>query len=313
MGNTLDLKEKIMSQLSPQDVPDLISLQCFIALTKSLNFKEAATVMSLSPTAFSDRIRKLEDQLGIQLFERTTRKVMLTPIGSRLISHTNELLQSTSRWVEATKKEGVQSPYNIRLGTRFELGMSWLLPSLPQLTKQQVTRSFSLKWGTDTELLRMLYEGSIDALISSVRVQDPTLNILPLHREDYVLVAAKECALDYLHFDQTKHLTLIDTEDTLPLFRYYSESLADGRPWQFKSIELMGTIAAVRARVLLGIGVAVLPLYFVHQDLEKGTLVNLDPTHTLHHDFFRLIWREELIHKTALIELAEELTSIPLS
>lgn len=307
------LGDMMSPHLSLLNVPDLVSLQCFIALSKSLSFKVAAQSVSLSPAAFSDRIRKLEDQLDASLFERTTRRVKISDLGARLVPHANELLQSAARWVEATSLEGITTPYHIRLGTRFELGMSWVVHLLSQLKHQRPERSISLSWGTDQELLRMLFQGEIDAMISSVRVRDPSLNILPLHREDYVIVAAPQLGLTELHIDDAKSLSLIDTEVELPLFRYFSESLTDGHPWLFKNIELMGTIAAVRARVLDGVGIAVLPLYFVKDDLTQGQLINLMPSLNLKHDFFRLIWREEIIYKNALSNLASELSNVPLT
>ena len=159
----------------------------------------------------------------------------------------------------------------------------------------------------------MLNQGEIDALISSVRVRQRSLNILPLHREDYVLVSAPSLNIGNLKAHDASQLMLIDTEEDLPLFRYFSESLTDGEPWLFKGYELMGTIDAVKSRVLEGVGIAVLPLYFVKDDLEVGTLKSLTVDHTLKHDFFRLIWREDLIYKIALSELAYDLRTIPLA
>ena len=303
----------MIPNLSPLNVPDLVSLQCFIALSKSLSFRESALSVALSPAAFSDRISKLEAQLGTPLFERTTRRVKITNFGARLLPHAQELLNSAARWVEATNFEGSQSPYHIRLGTRFELGMSWVVPSLDTLKSIVPHRSISLNWGTDQELLRMLNQGEIDALISSVRVRQDSLNILPLHREDYVLVASPQIALCEIHVNDAPNHILIDTEQGLPLFRYFSESLSHGEPWLFKEVELMGTIAAVRSRVLSGVGIAVLPLYFVKDDLASGLMTNLAPKTSLKHDFFRLIWREDLIYKNALRELAKDFCKIPLA
>ena len=75
----------------------------------------------------------------------------------------------------------------------------------------------------------------------------------------------------------------------------------------------MGTIGAVRARVLAGAGVAVLPLYYVKGDLEAQQLVQLHAQVNLHHDFFRLIWHEDQPQASALSALVEELRGIELS
>jgi hypothetical protein len=57
---------------------DLESLRCFVHAAAELSFRVAAKACALSPAAFGDRIRRLEEDLGAPLFERTTRKVTLT-------------------------------------------------------------------------------------------------------------------------------------------------------------------------------------------------------------------------------------------
>lgn len=53
---------------------DLESLRCFAAAAATLNFRAAARRVALSPGAFSDRLRRLEEELGVPLFVRTTRR-----------------------------------------------------------------------------------------------------------------------------------------------------------------------------------------------------------------------------------------------
>ena len=298
---------------SAASLPDLVNLQCFISLSKHLSFKAAASSVALSPAAFSDRIRRLEEELGAPLFERTTRRVKITEFGVRLLPHATQLIQEARRWNETLRAAGVISPYRLKVGTRFELGMSWLVPSLAQLKAHKPERSIHLKWGTDDDLIRMLLREEIDAVISSVRVNAGPLRTAPLHREDYVFVAAPSLGLSDPSAADAPRLNLIDTEEHLPLFRYFLDALPSGDRWRFKEVEVMGTIGAVRARVLAGAGVAVLPLYFVKDDLEAQQLVRLHAHVNLHHDFFRLIWHEDQPQVSALSALVEELRAIKLS
>ena len=316
------------------DLPDLQTLHCFIVLSKHLSFKKAAQQTFLSPAAFSDRIKRLEENLGFPLFERSTRKVKLTSQGLNLLPYAHHLLKEAWHWNEVVQNFESPSPYHFKLGTRFELGLSWLVPSLSKLKGNQPHRSIELKWGNDKELIELLKRGELDALISSVRVNTEHLKTCPLHKEEYVFVASPHLNPFPLHLQDMYTLTLIDTEATLPLFRYFSDVLSahylessidqvssnrsdihiDEDQWQhFEKIELMGTIAAVRARVLEHVGVAVLPLYFVQDDLVQGRLVQLWPEFTLHHDFFRLIWHEDQPRVNLLKALAQELRELPLS
>ncbi|MEQ9320960.1 MAG: LysR family transcriptional regulator, partial [Polyangiaceae bacterium] len=114
-------------------LPDLESLRCFHAAAQHLNFREAARTVGLSPAAFGDRIKRLEELLDVRLFDRTTRKVALTPAGERLWPHARQCLEQASRCAEIARGEHGTSPFALTIGTRFELGMSWITPALSEL------------------------------------------------------------------------------------------------------------------------------------------------------------------------------------
>jgi LysR family glycine cleavage system transcriptional activator len=82
---------------------DLDSLRCFDAAATTLNFRAAATRVHLSPAAFSDRIQRLESDLGAALFVRTTRLVELSDAGQRLLSLAREVLASAERLQAAAR------------------------------------------------------------------------------------------------------------------------------------------------------------------------------------------------------------------
>ena len=78
-------------------LPDLESLRCFDAAATHLNFRAAARALAMSPTAFGDRIKRLEELLGARLFERSTRRVMLTEAGQRLREHARRCIDAAAR------------------------------------------------------------------------------------------------------------------------------------------------------------------------------------------------------------------------
>jgi DNA-binding transcriptional LysR family regulator len=80
---------------------DFLGLQAFLSIAQRGNFQRAAAHLNLSQTAISHRMRKLEEDLGIKLFARTTREVTLTRAGIEFLPKAQkaieELEQSTSR------------------------------------------------------------------------------------------------------------------------------------------------------------------------------------------------------------------------
>lgn len=294
------------------NLPDTESLRCFVAAAAHKNFRRAAKEVALSPAAFSDRISRLEELFGVRLFARTTRSCALTPEGDRALVHAKQALASARACVEASSEGPV--PFDIVIGTRWELGMSWVVPGIAELSKAQPARRLHLYFGDTDGLLRGLDQAMCDAVVTSARLNQIALESATLHEETYALVASpKLLARQPLSGwgDAASH-TLLDVHKDLPLFRYF----LDGRPpresWRFAHVERLGSIGAVAARARDGFGVAVLPRYFVTSDLAKKKLVEPFPKAKIQSDYFRLFWRKDHPRDADLQRLAADLRAMPL-
>jgi LysR family glycine cleavage system transcriptional activator len=293
-------------------LPDVDSLKCFVAAATHRNFRKAAAEVALSPAAFSDRIGRLEDLLGVMLFARTTRSCVLTPDGEKALVHAKRVIEAARSCIEASRSGPL--PFDLTIGTRYELGMSWIVPSLGALSEACPERSVHLYFGDTDGLLRGLAESSCDAVVTSARLTQNALESASLHEETYAFVAAPALLKKTpfkAHGDAGQH-TLLDAHRDLPLFRYF----LDGRPakesWKFAHVERLGTIGAIAVRAKSGAGVAVLPRYFIRSDLKDKTLVEPFPKAKIHSDYFRLVWRKDHPRDRDLHRLADDLRAQPL-
>lgn len=288
---------------------DLDSLRCFVAVAHTLHFRAASERLALSPTAVSDRIKRLEDDVGAELFARTTRRVSLTEAGRRLLPHARQLLDDAERCTAVAQGTNQPLPYELVLGTRYELGLSWLTPGLPTLRRLHPERRIHLYMGDTDALVDRLERGLIDAFVLSSRLRRPHLRSVRLHEESYAFVGrdtGPQTAEDAAHH------VLIDATPDLPLFQYLEGALPDAPAWRFAEHLYLGGIGGVRTAVLAGMGVAVLPRYFVGEDLAAGRLVELLPALDLPTDWFRLVWRADHPRAPDLEALGGELQALPL-
>jgi LysR family transcriptional regulator, glycine cleavage system transcriptional activator len=274
-------------------LPDLESLRCFVEAAHTLNFRAASRVVGLTPAALGQRIKQLEQQMEVQLFFRTTRKVELTEAGLALLPAARTALQSASDCVRAARSELGPAPQDVILGTRHELGLSWIVPMLPLLTERHPGVTFNLYFSSGQDLELRLSGREIDIAVSSRRVVDPEIDGVRLHREDYALVAAPALldAQPLNSMEDAANHVLVDIDRSLPLFRYWRDAPGGSDSLEFRQLRQMGTIAAIRAVVIAGGGVAVLPAYLIEPDLKADRLEvllsNVEPLH----DWFRLLFR----------------------
>jgi DNA-binding transcriptional LysR family regulator len=292
---------------------DLESLRCFVAAVEQKSFRSAAQACALSPAAFGDRMRRLEEELGSLLFTRTTRRLTLTAAAERLLPQAQRALEEAER-CRAVVHDQTHVPFELKIGTRFELGLSFIVPALKQLQRARPERRLHVYFGDTPDLLPRVLRGELSCMITSARLVSPGLSLARLHEEHYALVG-KSSLVEKSKLsepgDARRHV-LLDLHEDLPLFRYFLDARPAKEVWQFGELCYLGTIAALRARALEGAGVCVLPLYFVKDDLAAGRLVRLMPKTKLPSDWFRLVWRAGHQHEPELQQLAGELSELPL-
>lgn len=295
------------------ELPALDSLRCFLEAMRHPSFRSAARAVALTPAAFGARIRQLEDQFGVALFARTTRVVVPTPAALALLPQARACVEAAGRCASAARGEIGTPPVELTLGTRHELGLSWLLPELDAIGRSLPWLTLHLYFGAGPDLLLRIRTREIDCAITSTRLSDPKLDAIALHREDYVFVASKALlrARPFRAAADAKRHTLVDAGPDLPLFSYLRDTDPDAR-FPFDKAVYFGTIGAVRLRVLAGAGVAVLPAYLVGDDLRRGRLVRILPSMQPQHDFFRLVFRAGEPRRAVFEALAERLLAAPL-
>ena len=290
-------------------LPSTENLQCFLAAAENLHFRRAAASVALTPTAFGQRIRQLEDQLGTPLFERTTRHVRLTTAGLALLPVARRALAEAQDCFQAVHAE---APVSFVLGTRFELGLSWLVPAIAALEEERPTWTIHLYFGSGSDILGRLEAGDVDAIVTSAPVARARWHADVLHPETYALVAAPALlAREPLATDSdAAHHVLLDVDRTVPLGRYLTS--APGVSLAFRDVRYLGTGGAIHQLALAGRGVAVLPEYMIAPDLEAGRLVRLLPHHALLTDTFRLMYDASAPHAKTFAAFADHLRTVPL-
>jgi len=254
------------------DDMDADSLRCFDAAATTLRFRAAAARVHLSPTAFSDRIRRLEEELGVSLLRRTTRAVALTEAGQRLLPVARE--------------------------------------ALAPLAARRPERTLHLYNADTPDLLRRLERGDLDAVVASMRLTSPRLAYASLHPEEYDLVAV-ERRLRRPEDARHLTLVDVSADLPLFRYFLDALADAEPWPFaRVEHMGGIGNIR--RRLMDGGGRVAVLPRYFIARDLAAGHLVRLMPRVRLRSDSFRLVWRAGHPREAELMALAAELRALPL-
>ncbi|KNB52001.1 hypothetical protein AC230_15350 [Streptomyces caatingaensis] len=172
--------------------PSLAQLRAFAAVAEHLHFRDAAAAISMSQPALSGAVAALEEALGIQLFERTTRKVLLSPAGERLAARARTVLDAVGALME--EAEAARAPFTgvLRLGV-IPTVAPYLLPAVLRLVHDAYP-DLDLRVHEEQtfSLLDGITSGRLDLLLLAVPAGAPGLAELPLFDEDFVLVTPRD-------------------------------------------------------------------------------------------------------------------------
>ncbi len=293
----------------------LESLRCFAEAARLSSFRAAARAVSLSPAAFGQRIRQLEDALGVRLFHRTTRTVVLTEAGLKLVPYADKALSAVDDCRRVGRGELGAWPVELTLGTRHELGLSWIVPMLDRLQAGHPGLTLHLYFGSGPDLVTRVRSLGIDLAVTSTRIVDPKLDHVRLCEERYVFVgqAALLAKRPLRNARDARAHTLLDATAELPLFHYWRDAPGALDSVAFARVVRLGTIAAIRLRVLGGHGVAVLPEYFIDRDLRARRLVRILPKVHAVSDHFRLVFRADDPRRSLFLGLGAHMQREPLT
>jgi DNA-binding transcriptional LysR family regulator len=142
---------------------ELRQIRCFVAVAELRHFGRAAQQLHVVQPAVSQQVRRLEHELGVQLFHRTTRTVELTRAGSEFLEHAREILAAVERATRGAQHVHGVSPL-LRVATGSGLG-SLLGDVLRDLGRAQRDLNVELIRLPERERLRRLADGRLDAAI----------------------------------------------------------------------------------------------------------------------------------------------------
>ena len=170
----------------------LTELRYIVALAREKHFGRAADVCCVSQPTLSVAVKKLEEELGVALFERGKTEVAVTPVGERIVEQARRVLEE----LEAVKRiaQQAQDPLAgvLRLGAIHTIG-PYLFPRLVPILHESAPRMpLVIEENYTARLRERLAQGELDAVLVCLPFEEPGVVTLPLYDEPFmVMVPAK--------------------------------------------------------------------------------------------------------------------------
>jgi LysR family transcriptional regulator, hydrogen peroxide-inducible genes activator len=262
----------------------LTELRYIVAVARERHFGRAAQACFVSQPTLSVAIKKLEDELGVTLFERNSGEIAPTSVGERVIEQAQRVLEQSSAIKEIAKqgKDPLQGP--LKIGVIYTIA-PYLLPGVVRLLHQRAPGMPLMIQENYTHRLRdLLKQGDIDAAILALPFEEPGFAIQPVYDEPFVLavprdhawatrksVKASELQKESMVLLGTGHCFRDHVLQYAPaLNRTFSE---DGIQRTFEG----SSLETIRQMVASGVGLTVLPSSSVPEKSPKDSLLRYIP------------------------------------
>lgn len=163
----------------------LTDLRYLVALARERHFGRAAERCHVSQPTLSVAIKKVEEELGVQLFERSATEVKITAVGQRIVNQAEKVLVEAALIPElaAAGKDPLSGP--LRIGVIYTIG-PYLLPRLiPLMRKHAPKMPLVIQENFTTVLVEQLKRGELDVVILSLPFEEPGVVAQPLYDEPF--------------------------------------------------------------------------------------------------------------------------------
>jgi LysR family hydrogen peroxide-inducible transcriptional activator len=240
--------------------PTIRQLECLVAVAEHGTFRRAATSLEISQPALSAQVAGVEHTLGVQVFERDRRSVLVTPAGEEVIARAREALAAIDNVTDAARRRGEPLVGPLRLGVIPTIAPYWLPPLLPAVRTRFPKLELILREDQTQHLLAQLNAGRIDVAFLALPVPGDVTTAAVAH-EDFVVAMPRGARIA-----KRKRLSEGDLADEHVLLLEDGHCLRDQalavceRGGAVESVEVRGTSLPTLVQMVAGgLGITLLP------------------------------------------------------
>lgn len=288
-------------QTGRRNFPSINTLSTFECAARHLNFTRAAEELNLTQSAISRQIRDLELQLGVTLFERIRKRVVLTDAGARFLVDARYLIEQTEGLVYRTMASA-RADATLSIATLPTFGSHWLAPRLPEFLAQnpKIAVNVESRWAPFS-----LQEQFFDVAIHFGRPIWAGASCQPLCDEHMLPVAAPQLIEQYRikSADDLSKVPLLHLQTRPTAWRDWFEQYGFDVEEPFRGHRFDQFSMIIEACVA-GLGVGLLPLYLIEPQINQQRLAVIDERHLQTDDAYFLAIPDDKAEKTGVVEFS---------
>ncbi|HEX7635887.1 MAG TPA: hydrogen peroxide-inducible genes activator [Noviherbaspirillum sp.] len=299
----------------------LTELKYIVAVAREKHFGHAAEACFVAQPTLSVAIKKLEDELGVVIFERGGTEISMTPLGAQIVAQAERVLEQTAAIKEIAKQNKDPLAGPLRLGVIYTIA-PYLLPPLVKAMIERVPQMpLILQENFTTRLIELLRQGELDAAIMALPFADQGLMVQPLYDEPFIValprhhpwaehasINAEELKTETMLLLGSGHCFRDQVLEVCPEMSRFSTT-GDGIARTFEG----SSLETIRHMVASGIGITVLPQASVPDMKAKEWMLRYVPfSEPIPSRRVVIAWRKSFTRRRAIEAIRQAVLSCDL-
>lgn len=287
----------------------LTELKYIVAVARAKHFGHAAEACYVAQPTLSVAIKKLEDELGVVLFERGGAEISVTPLGAQIIAQAERVLEQTAAIKELAKQNKDPLAGPLRLGVIYTIGPYLLPPLVKHVIERVPQMPLILQENFTVRLLELLRQGELDAAIMALPLPEHGMSMQVLYDEPFVVampqhhpwakrksVSAQDLKSETMLLLGNGHCFRDQVLEVCPeMARFSSPGNGMQRTFEGSSLE------TIRHMVASGIGLTVLPRASVPDMDERNGMLSFVPFEApVPSRRVVIVWRKSFTRRAAI-------------
>ncbi|HEU5435962.1 MAG TPA: hydrogen peroxide-inducible genes activator [Telluria sp.] len=300
----------------------LTELKYIVAVARARHFGHAAEACHVAQPTLSVAIKKLEDELGVVLFERGGAEVSVTPLGAQIVAQAERVLEQTAAIKELAKQNKDPLAGPLRLGVIYTIGPYLLPPLVKNLIDKVPQMPLILQENFTVRLLELLRQGELDAAIMALPLPDHGMSMQTLYDEPFVVampkshpwasraaITAEDLKTETMLLLGNGHCFRDQVLEVCPeMARFSTPGNGMQRTFEGSSLE------TIRHMVASGIGLTVLPRASVpDMDDDSGMLRFVPFSEPVPSRRVVLVWRKSFTRRAAIDAICQAVAACNLA
>jgi DNA-binding transcriptional LysR family regulator len=254
---------------------DLFFVKSFIAVAQTGSFRIAAHRNNITQPAVSQHIRLLEHKLQCSLFERSSRKTVLTPAGQVFMIYAQQMLEAYQNACTEIEKMNNLSVGSVRIASIYSIGLYQLKPIVQHFLKQYPKINIHLEYCPHNAVYQMVKDKLVDFGMVAFPKETEGLQIQIFAHDQLTLIQSPQHRYfkknEKVSLKQLNNMNFVGIDTTTPTGAAIKQFFK-AHAVNINLVKEYENIDTVKNAVEIGLGCSILPKTTITQELKDSTL-----------------------------------------